>query len=254
MVVGPMAADGAFTDLRKLSEWFATPPVAGVRTTTLQLQRITRRLGVTAVRLLGRELRHTDLRRREAAREALAWLATTTARERVIDELRSATVDAGDDNAKLCALGLLAELGAPTTATFTDPLAMQRRSALALAAQLETPADVASAADLMMRQLDDSELQQMIEVLVEVAPPAAQRLARELAARLDLPGDRRDRIGAAVASLGPHAPATSPRPLATAARRASRTSPTHAVVLVDAAARLVVVASKKLAGERRWRR
>ena len=144
------------------------------------------------------------------------------------------------DEVKVCALGLLAELGEHGEARFDDPAAMQRRSARALAAQLESAADIANAADLMIRELDTSAITQMLEALVEVAPDAAQRLASELAGRLDLDADLRDRAFAMIK----HVPATSPK-------RASRV---QAAVLVDASARIVVVASKKLPGERRWRR
>ncbi len=245
---GEMAVDGAFTDLRKLSDWFARSAPAAPQTTTpttLQmLLRITRRLGTTAVPLLGRELRSTDAGRREAAREALAVLAATPARPRVIGELRTVTVDASGDEAKVCALGLLAELGERGAARFTDPTAIQRRSALALASQLETMADVASAADMMVRQLGDDDVMQMVSVLLEVAPAAAQRLASELALRLDVATAQRARI-AALVTTAPAAPSQTPR-------RATR--PTQVAVLVDAAARIVVVASRRVSGERRWRR
>src|SRR5687768_155444 len=101
------------------------------------MERITRRLGATAVPLLGREFRGADPGRRDAAREALAWLATTAARARVIDELRAVTTTSAFDDAKVCALGLLAELGERAEARFANPSAIQRRSALALAMQLE---------------------------------------------------------------------------------------------------------------------
>lgn len=244
-----MAADGAFGDLRKLAEWFAASPSAFWS----RIERITRRLGVTAVPLLGRELRSADPRRRDAARDALAFLARAgededdpaqaRIRERVIGELRGVATDATADDAKVCALGLLAELGEHATARFADPPAMRRRSALALAARLDTPADVASAADLMIRQLDEVDLVQMLEILVEEAPSAAHRLATELGARLDLPVELRQRIGALVEAIAP----VTPLP-----RRPARG--TQAAVLVDAAARLVVVASRKISGERRWRR
>jgi tetratricopeptide (TPR) repeat protein len=242
-----VAADGAFADLRRLAEWFETAPGApGPR-----IERLTRRLGSLAVPLLGRELRGADPRRRDAARDALACLARAgggaegapaPVRARVIDELRGVAACAIDD-AKVCALGLLAELGEHATARFADPSAMRRRSALALAAQLEAPADIASAADLMIRQLDDADLEQMLQILVDVAPAAAQRLAGELVARLDLPIEQRERLTALVESIPP-----APAPL----RRAAR--PTQVAVLVDAAARLVVVASRKAVGARRWRR
>src|SRR5687768_9757868 len=144
-------ADGAFADLRKLTEWFGRP--GDRQRSTLVLERLARKLGATAIPLLGRELRQTDAFRREAARTALALLATTDARVRVIRELRVVTGDTSADEAKVCALGLLAELGEHAAARFSDPAAIQRRSALALAAQLDGPSDVASAIDMMVRQL-----------------------------------------------------------------------------------------------------
>jgi tetratricopeptide (TPR) repeat protein len=250
-----MAADGAFADLRRLAEWFETAPGASWP----RIERITRRLGALAVPLLGRELRGADPRRRDAARDALACLAQideagrsgASVRARVIDELRGIASCAAIDDAKVCALGLLAELGEHATARFADPSAMQRRSALALAAQLDTPADVASAADFMIRQLDPAELEQMLEILVEVAPAAARRLGDELAARLDVASEQRDRLAALVEAIPPAAEGR-PRGAPELPHRAAR--PAQVAVLVDAAARLVVVASRRAAGSRRWRR
>jgi len=232
--------DGAFGDLRKLADWFSTSP----QRSSLHIERIIGRLGATAVPLLGRELRSRDGRRREAARDYLASLANGDARARVIDELRAMLDDTIHDELKVCTLGLLAELGEHAEARFADPSAMQRRSALALAAQLETASDVASAADMMVRQLDDAAITQMIEALSEAAPDAALRLSAELAGRLDLDPDIRERIATSTSAPAPAAPSTSRRP----------PRPTQVAVLVDASARLVVVASRKLNGERRWRR
>src|SRR3954469_6660689 len=142
-----MAADGVFGDLRRLADWFSTSPQRG----SLHIERIVQRLGTTAIPLLGRELRSSGRRRREAARAALPALANDlVTRSRVIAELRAATTDTADDEVKVAALGLLAELGEKAAAVFADPSAIQRRSAIALAAQLDTDADVASAADLMV--------------------------------------------------------------------------------------------------------
>jgi hypothetical protein len=235
-----MAAEGAFGDLQRLAEWFGSPSAGWSR-----IERVARRLGATAVPLLGRELRSGDPRRRDAARDALACLARngteghSRIRERVIGELRSIASYA-DDDAKVCALGLLAELGEHATARFADAPATRRRSALALAAQLDTPADVAGAADLMIAQLGEADLVQMLETLVEAAPAAAHRLATELGARLDLSVELRQRVAALVEAVPPG----SALP-----RRPGRG--TQVAVLVDAAARLVVVASRKIAGERR---
>ena len=244
-----MGIDTVFGDLRRLADWFV---VSGARTkaaSPLQVERLVHRLGATCVPLLGRELCHGDPRRRDAARAALAHLATTGAhtRVRVIDELHRIAASAAADEGKVCALGLLAELGERGTASFSDPLAIQRRSALALAAQLDTPADVAAAADLMIRQLAPDDRLQLLTVMAQAAAPAAQRLAAELCVRVDLPAEHRERIneivfGADDASEAVESPTARPP------------RPTHVAILVDAAARLVVVASRKIPGERRWRR
>ena len=245
-----MGIDTTFGDLRRLSEWFATP-LSGGRTDSrsagphrLRIERLVHRLGATCVPLLGRELCHVNPARRDIARAALAHLATTDARARVITELRTIAASEAGDEGKVCALGLLAELGERGAARFQDPSAIQRRSALALAAQLDTPADVAAAADLMIRQLEDNDALQLLTVMADVAAPAAQRLGAELCVRLDLPGELRERINEIVFGDTPEAEV--------ATRRAPR--PTHVAILVDAAARLVVVASRKVPGERRWRR
>jgi len=239
-----VAAEGSFADLRRLADWFSR---RSSDATTVQIARLVCRLGTTAIPFLGRELVTDDVRRREAARDALATLATTPARDRVIALLSAITRDCDRDEIKVCALGLLAELGEHPATQFHDPPAIQRRSALALAAQLATPADVASAVDLMIRQLAEPDIIQMIEILLDAAPAAACRLADELAGRLDLAPALRDRIamlGARASELAQPVPAgAAPRP-----------RPTHVAVLVDAAARIVVVASRKVTGERRWRR
>jgi hypothetical protein len=247
-----MGIDTAFGDLRRLSEWLATP-MSGPRTDRgapsagphrLRIERLVHRLGATCVPLLGRELCGTNPDRRDIARAALAHLATTDARARVIAELKRIAASEACDDGKVCALGLLAELGERGAAKFSDPSAIQRRSALALAAQLDTSADVAAAADLMIRQLADNDALQLLAVMADVAAPAAQRLGAELCARLDLSGELRERINEIVFGNTPEEEV--------ATRRAPR--PTHVAILVDAAARLVVVASRKVAGERRWRR
>ncbi len=242
-----VAGSNAFADLRKLADWFgnlgggAPSPVIGV-------DRLVRRLGATSIPLLGRELQNSDPRRRDAALGALAIVATL-ARDRVVSELRTIATTAQTDEPKVNALGLLAELGVKSAARFHDPDAMQRRSAHELAHRLDSAAEIASAAELMIRQLAADELVQLLGVMAQSTPAAARCLASELAVRLDLDGELRERAVAAVDDghregidlVAPPAPARAPRP-------------THVTVLVDAAARLVVIASRKISGERRWRR
>src|SRR6185369_14136836 len=104
----------------------------------------------------------------------LAQLATKTdARARVIAELRRIAASDACDDGKVSALGLLAELGERGAARFTDPTAIQRRSALALATQLDNAADVAAAADMMIHQLSDDEIVHLIDVMVGASSGAA---------------------------------------------------------------------------------
>ena len=236
-------SEDPFVDLRRLVDWFATRPTRP----SLHVEKIVERLGPIAVPLLGRELRSREPCRRDAARAALAQLATTDARDRVIAELRAITRSGASDEEKTCAVGLLGELGERGAARFTDPLAIQRRSAVALAGQLESASDVAAAADLMVRQMQHDEITQLLGVMADAVPASAQRLGRELCARLDLARELREQIAEVTLVHGVATPITDDL-----ARRAPR--PTHVSVLVDAAARLVVVASRKLSGERRWRR
>lgn len=245
------AVDSVFGDLRRLADWFSTSP----QRASVHIERVVDRLGGTAIPLLGRELRHADARRREAARTALARLANDVLyRARVVGELRDVTEDlAIGDESKVCALGLLSELGERAAARFLDPSAIQHRSALALAAQLSTDADLASAADLMVTQLDHVDIVQMLAVMIDAAPAAAHRLAGELSIRLDLPADAREQIAAILVGRTPPADQHG-------ARKPPRSSrSTQVAVLVDASARLVVVASRAktlrsgtLGAFRRW--
>jgi hypothetical protein len=246
-----MSTDSAFVDLRRLAEWFATRPMQ----TSLHIERIVQRLGATCVPLLGRELSGIgvddpdmpDTARRDAARAALAQLARSSgSRTRVIVELRRIADSEARDENKVCALGLLAELGERGAARFHDPGAIQRSSAIALAAQLDDPAAVASAADMMIRQLPltgDHGMVSLLAVMADAVPAAAHRLASELCARLDIAVELRERI--AEVALVAHVPA------GTAGKRAPR--PTLVSVLAHDA-RTVVIASRKVSGVRRWRR
>lgn len=244
--------ESAFRDLRKLADWFSSSTDRSAQHGRV-LDRLARRLGATAVPLLGRELQSGDPRRREAARDALEAIAADSAagRVRVTAELHAITAGASADEAKVVALGLLSELGEHADVRFADPTAIRVRSAIALAAQLETAADLASAADMMIHQLDPDDIVQMLEVMVDAAPRAAHRLASELLVRLDLPIAARDRIVLLLATLDA---IDSESGAVQAPLRIPRASRAQAAVLVDAAARLVVIASRRIVGARRWRR
>ncbi len=250
----------SFGDLRRLANWFAAQPRVAV-----QIDRLVEKLGATAVPLLGRELRGREPRRRAAARDALGKLAasaTAELRARVIAELRAIVQSGCEDDAKLAAAGLLAELGERAAARLRDPDAIKRRSAAALAIELDSAADVAAAAELIVRQLDPNEVVRMVETLAAANPSAAHRLATELRGRLDLAIEVRDQLGDLVASTSLDGAGLPADGSATEGRRGSisdraprRIARTAQVaVLVDAAARLVVIAARKVSGERRWRR
>jgi hypothetical protein len=239
-----------FVDLRRLADWFATPSPLGLARPSLHIEKIVERLGVVCVPLLGRELCSSSEPRRDAARAALVQLATTnrSVRPRVIVELRTITEGTAPDHGKVCALGLLGELGERgAAARFHDPDAIQRASAEKLADQLETAADIASAADLMVGKLAPDDMVSLLSIMAAAAPPRAHLLANELCARLDVAPELRDRVAEVALLANGH-----PAPLETTTKRAPR--PTHVTVLVDGAARCVVVATRKVSGERRWRR
>jgi len=239
--------EAVFRDLRRLADWFSTPP----QRSSPYIERIVKRLGAVAIPLLGRELRSPEPRRREAARDALEAVAVhnPAVRARVTAELHAITNGPVADEAKVVALGLLSELGEHAEVRFADPTAIRVRSAIALASHLETAADLAGAADLMVHQLEAGDIVRMLEVMAEAAPNAAQRLATELGLRLDVPSALRDRITLVSATI---APKLAPEPAGAPGRQ--RVELARAAVLVDAAARLVVIASRKIAGERRFRR
>jgi len=232
---------GAFVDLRRLADWLASSQRVSV-------ERVVRRLGVTCVPLLCRELISADAKRRQGARTALSQAAQgTSVRPRVVAELRK--IVGGDaphvcDEAKVLALALLAECGERQSARFNDPSGIQRRSALALATELDNPTDVAAAVDMMVKQMATEDMVQLLEVMVGASAGAAYHLAMELCARLDVDADTRERI--ATIALGTNVP------LPVTERRIPR--PTQTSVLAHADGRVVIVASRKILGERRWRR
>ncbi|NVB84715.1 MAG: hypothetical protein HOV81_40465, partial [Kofleriaceae bacterium] len=246
----PSQLSSAFIDLRRLADWFASLGADSslpVASRSALVERVIRRLGARCIPMLGRELESPVPARREAARSALATLAkqhdADGVRVRVLAELRRIARGAGCDEGKVSALGLLAEHGERAAARFTDPGAMQRRSALALASQLDNEADIAAAADMMIHQLGHDEMMSLLTVMVEASAGAAYHLAAELCARLDLDADVRERI--AQIALG----GAAPLPVVGRAPR-----PTSVSVLLDPHGRCVVIAQRKVSGERRWRR
>ncbi|MBP9206181.1 MAG: hypothetical protein KBG28_19570 [Kofleriaceae bacterium] len=195
--------------------------------------------GPVVVPLLCRELTGPCDHRRAVARGLLLAVAEQHP-ARVIAAARAALRAATDDVGKVAALGVLAALdAAPVNPEFVDPGSVQRRSAVQLARHLETAADVASAAQLMVEQLDADETRAVIAAMLDESPARGRRLAGELAARLDLEpelrGDLR-RAAAATPSDGAAADRILPaRPASTLA------------MYVHPSGRRAIVASKRVA-------
>jgi len=169
----------------------------------------------------------------------------------MVQELRSIASSDADDRCKVFTLGLLAELGERGSARFADPEAVARNSAAAFAAQLDSPAEIAVAADMIMRQLSDAAMLSLLLSLRQTAPERANRLAAELCGRHDVHAQLREHI----TQIAPPSAATAavdPRP----------SQPIRCVVLERShisepapagGARWIVVSSRKLPGRRQWR-
>jgi hypothetical protein len=174
--------------------------------------------GRSAIPLLCRELGGRCDRRRGIARQ-LVRAVDAEHRDRLIDALHAVARGPACDAGKAAALGALAELGIePATASFADPRDVQRRSAAQLAAHLETRADVASAADLLVHELDTDDLINVVEAMADAAPARTTQLVAELSARLDLDGAVRSELRRIVAPLaidgaaGGRSPGSTGRP------------------------------------------
>lgn len=274
-----MERGSSFEDLRRLATCFDKLDARAARKSIL-------RLGGLALPLLLRELGGTSTARAELARGLIAELAGGEAelRSRAVRGLQAlaasaprapqssatgasathGTPSAGaggapHDDAKARALGLLGELGvAAASPTFSDPEAVQRRSAAALAEQLGSDADVAAAADLMARRLDPEEMVSLLEIMTDTKPQAAALLLHELSGRTDLDGSVRSdvrRLGAA--SRAASWTQTSRGEAPTGTRRRSSRPLGHAVsalLLDDGRGSQVVVAVRRRGAQRRWRR
>ncbi|MCX5747415.1 MAG: tetratricopeptide repeat protein [Proteobacteria bacterium] len=234
----PKVGQDTLTDLQTLRDWLACP------TAQIRIEALITRLGTVAVPLLGRALASADPIRRDAARVGFGFAGRGPARTRVVGELRSIVTAAhGGDDTKSVALALLADLGAREDAKFDDAGSILRRSVSQFAAQLESRADITSAADLVVRQAMD--VLQFLSLLDKIAPSATIALADELAVRLDLAPELRAKI---VELYEAPDKRVQREPTSRSARRIAVT------ILVDAAARLVVIASRKLDARRvrRW--
>ncbi len=234
-------------------------------------------LGPVAMPLLLRELAGRAAPRVALARQLLLTRAAADGelRARAVRGLR-ALAAAADDEVKARALGLLDELGVPTAASFADPDAVQRQSAMAIAEQLGSDAEIAAAADLMTRQLDPDEMIALLEIMIETMPEPATKLVRELCGRTDLEGgvrsevrrlaaaswlqrDLEERADAAATPRRGRGPrgtrGTRPRRRTGApAVSALESSQVSVLILADGHGSQVVMAVKKSDAQRRWRR
>ncbi|MBP9087193.1 MAG: hypothetical protein KBG15_13815 [Kofleriaceae bacterium] len=198
-------------------------------------------LGPVAVPMLVRRFVQ-DCAARTLCQAALVAIAEIAAAEhgKVVAELRKSLFSLVSDDARVAILALLHQLGSPEPgAQFVDPAQVQRDAARALAKQLNSPADIARAAALMITQLPVVELLAMVELVVADAPTCGAWLTDELLARLDLDAAIRAelrRIAAGVRVAAPVMPQHAGEPaLATLAH------PSGAVVVVVEAAPLAPV-------------
>jgi hypothetical protein len=241
-----------FVELRRLADLMGGLEARATLAQQRSLALLVKKLGATCVPLLGRALRSNIAPRLEAARDAFASLAASSdaLRVRVIAELHAITV-ARPPTRSVCARLARGARRARRRAlhrSVRDPAAL----GAALAAQLEAPNDVANAADMMVHKLDDGDVVQMLGAHRGRAVRGATT-RRRVALRLDI-APWRARIAAASIGAPASVGGAIATPLPAAPDDSQRVRPTHVAVLVDSTARIVVVATRKVNGERRWRR
>ncbi len=179
-----------------------------------------------------------------------AWVVTVlravaeVAPDRVVAGLRALIDGPVADDVKLTVLSLLAELGDETaTARFADPLAVHKQSLARFESQLGSPADVASAAELLVSRLAPTALVEFVEAFAEACPDGARRLGEELCGRVELDVIARLEVDRLMAPLRlAAAPAIRPQ-----GRPALLTGLRHPD------GRAVIAIARRVAGERRWR-
>jgi hypothetical protein len=161
----------------------------------------TQELGVRAIPFLGRQLQSDSERCRQLARELMVFLGEDC-RDRVVQALLQLAELATTDAVKVNVLGCLADLGVTHTAVlFANPADVQRRSAAQLAHLVETRADAASVADLLVSQLEGGELVDVVETMAHAVPEKARHVIEELAARIDLDASVRSELRRVTAPL-----------------------------------------------------
>jgi hypothetical protein len=239
-LVATASFSGSWARLHRLQASFAG--AARTRAEERSLLADARALGATAVPACLRALRG-PLASRPWVVSVLRAVAEA-APERVRTGLRELTDGVAADDVKLSALSLLAELGDETaTARFADPVEVHRRSLARFAAQLGTPADVASAAELLVSRLSPGALVEFVEAFAEACPDGARRLGEELCARVELDVQARVEVDRLLAPLRQaELPATRPRG-----------RPALLVGLRHDDGRAVIAIARRVLGARRWR-
>jgi hypothetical protein len=180
----------SFIKLQRLAASFdelcdGSAEATGQRGAERTLVRLVRELGTTAVPLLVRKLGSP---RADAARWAgtlLGQLADDAgARDRVLDAVRAcATASGSNDRERARAQALLADLDGEGVAGNT---AVRDRSLRELARCLESPAEVARAADLLLPQLAADEPLEVLDAFGTSEADRAAALLDELLVRDDL--------------------------------------------------------------------
>jgi tetratricopeptide (TPR) repeat protein len=176
-----------------------------------QALRLAGDLGATAVPMLLRSLAAPDDARSRWAYALLLVLAGNDAcGDRVIESIRAHADRPGAPGAlRSRATALLAELGGEPhdCAASEDPSALRDQSLRELAACLDTPAEVARAADLLVHQLDDDELLNFIDEFAMSESRRAAAVIDELLVRDDIEERTRSELRRLRAPLSEPTPA-----------------------------------------------
>ncbi len=238
--MGSPTISGSWARLHRMQASFAA--VVRARADERVVLADARALGGTAVPACMRALHGPNAGR--------PWVITVlravaeVAPERVRLGLRALTDGGAPDDVKLVALSLLAELGDETaSARFVDPIAVHRQSLARFESQLGSPADVASAAELLMSRLAPTALVEFVDAFAEACPEGARRLGEELCARIELDIQARLEVDRLMAPLR----------LAAAPDLRPQGRPALLTGLRHDDGRAVIAIARRVTGERRWR-
>ena len=178
----------SFSSLRELSHSFGRVVALTAKDKNYLADRA-QKLGPTAIPLCLRELNGGDAQRADWSTTLLLAIAHgQPGRTRVVCSLATiVTNHDASDSAKARALCLLSELGAAIPSADLGTLKRIHEGSLsALAANLNTAADIARAGELLITELTGEELLTSMDALLLAAPERGVLLARELLGRHDL--------------------------------------------------------------------